>query len=329
MRIAIFSIHSFDKPFFEKIKTSTHELVFFQEQLNKETAYLTKNFDAIAIFTSDTVNEEVLLLVHANGVKYIALRSVGYDHLDLATATALHIKVANVPEYSPFAIAENTLAMILALNRKIVVADNRVKRHDFSLGGLTGYDLNGKTVGIIGTGKIGSVLAKILHGFGCHLLAYDIIENNALKTNYGLRYTTLDEVCQLADIISLNIPLNKDTKYLINETQISKMKNGVMLINTARGAIINTQNVIKALKSGKIGSFGMDVYENEKGIFFYDQSHSILQDDTLALLTTFENVLITAHQAFLTNEGLDGIASTTLSNFDQWSTKGKSNNDLN
>jgi len=329
MKIAIFSIYSFDRPFFEKIKNSNHELVYFQEQLSKETAHLAKDFEAIAIFTSDNANEEVLQLLHSYGVKYIALRSVGYDHVNLEKATELKIKVANVPEYSPFAIAEHTVAMILALNRKMVIADNRVKRHDFSLGGLTGFDLNDKTVGIIGTGKIGSVLAKILHGFGCKLLGCDQIEDDSLKSKYNLRYTNLDELCRQSDIISLNLPLNKDTKYLINEQQISIMKNGVMLINTARGGIVNTQSVIKGVKSGKIGSFGMDVYENEKGVFFYDHSHAILQDDLLATLTTFSNVLITAHQAFLTNEALEGIVNTTLKNADQWQKDGKSINDIN
>jgi D-lactate dehydrogenase len=328
MKIAIFSIHSFDRPFFEKINHSNHELNYFKEQLSKETAHLAKGFEAIAIFTSDTVNEELLNLLHSYGVKYIALRSVGYDHVDIDKATELKIKVANVPEYSPFAIAEHTITMILALNRKLIIADNRVKRHDFSLGGLTGFDLNGKTVGIIGTGKIGSVFTKIVHGFGCDLIGYDKIENSSLKSKYDLRYTTLDELCKQSDIISLNLPLNKDTKYMINDHQISIMKNGVMLINTARGGIVNTQSVINALKSGKIGSFGMDVYENEKGIFFYDHSHSILQDDTLALLTSFSNVLITAHQAFLTNEALAGIVSSTLQNIDQWQKDGKSINDI-
>jgi len=329
MKIAIFSIHSFDRPFFEKIKNSNHELVYFKEQLTKDTAHLAQDFDAVAIFTSDNANEEVLELLHSYGIKFIALRSVGYDHVDIDKATELKIKVANVPEYSPFAIAEHTVTMILALNRKLIIADNRVKRHDFSLGGLTGFDLNGKTVGIIGTGKIGSVLAKILHGFTCKLLAYDKIEESSLKSKYGLHYTSLAELCQQSDIISLNLPLNKDTKYLINEQQISLMKNGVMLINTARGGIVNTQAVIKGLKTGKIGSFGMDVYEKEKGIFFYDLSKSILEDDTLALLTTFSNVLITAHQAFLTNEALEGIVSTTLQNIDQWQNEGKSINDVN
>ena len=203
MKIGIFSINTFDRPFFEKIKNSNHELVYFQEQLNKVTAYLAKGFDAIAIFTSDTANEEVLRLLHSYGIKYIALRSVGYDHVDMQIAKELKIKIANVPEYSPFAIAEHAIAMILALNRKLIIADNRVKRHDFSLESLTGFDLNGKTVGIIGIGKIGSVLVKILHGFGCKILGYDKLEDRFLKSNYGLHYTSLEELCQQSDIISL------------------------------------------------------------------------------------------------------------------------------
>jgi D-lactate dehydrogenase len=329
MKIAVFSIHTFDRPFFEKIKNGNHEVTYFKERLSKETAHFASGFDVIAVFTSDTLNAEVLHLLHSCGVKYIALRSVGYDHVDLSKAAELQIKVANVPEYSPFAIAEHTVAMILVLNRKLIVADNRIKRFDFSLGGLTGFDLNGKTVGIVGTGKIGAVLAKILHGFGCKLLGYDLAEDSSLHAKYQLRYTSLDELCQQSDIISLNLPLNKDTKYMINEERISLMKDGVMLINTARGGIVHTDSVIHALKSGKIGAFGMDVYEHEKGVFFYDHSHTILQDDTLALLTTFSNVLITAHQAFLTNEALEGIVSTTLKNIDQWHNEQKSINDLN
>jgi D-lactate dehydrogenase len=329
MKVAIFSIRSYDKPFFKKIKTTNHELIYFKEQLSIETANLAKDCDAIAIFTSDNANDEVLQLLHSYGVKFIALRSVGYDHVDLQEATKLKIKVANVPEYSPFAIAEHTMAMILTLNRKLIIADNRIKRHDFSLGGLIGFDLNGKTIGIIGTGKIGSVLAKIVNGFGCNLLGYDKVENRSLQSKYDLRYTSLDELCQQSDIIILNLPLNKDTKYMINEHQISLMKTGVMLINTARGGIVNTQSVLNALKSGKIGAFGMDVYENEKGIFFYDQSKLPFKDDILALLTTFSNVLITAHQAFLTNEALEGITSITINNIDQWQKEGKSINDIN
>jgi D-lactate dehydrogenase len=329
MKVAIFSIHSFDKPYFELLKSSHHELFFFEEPLNKETYLLAKGCRAVALFTSDTANAEVLHLLRSIGIEFVALRSAGFDHVDLAAAAKLNIKVANVPEYSPHAIAEHAIAMMLTLNRKIIAADHRVKRHDFSLGGLTGFDLNDKMVGVIGSGKIGSAVIKILHGFGCRLLAYDREEREELKEKYCVQYTTLEHLCRHSDIITLHVPLNQHTRYLINEEQILWMKNGVMLINTARGAVVNTSAVIHGIKSGKIGFFGMDVYEHEKGIFFYDHSRAILQDDQLALLTTFSNVLITAHQAFLTHEALTGIAQTTMKNIDEWSRYGKSAHDLN
>ncbi len=329
MRIALFSIYSFDKPIFERFKKSDNELVYFKEALSSTTVYLADGFDAIAIFTTDTADEEVLKKLFSYGVKFIALRSVGYDHVDLKVAKQLGIKVANVPEYSPFAIAEHIVAMILALNRKLIIADNRIKRHDFSLGGLTGFDLNGKTVGIIGIGKIGAVLAKILSGFGCKLLGYDQIEDNLLVDHYGLTYTSIQELCKQSDIISICLPLNNDTENIINDQLIAIMKDGVMLINTARGKIIQTKAVLDGLKSGKIGYFGMDVYENEKGIYFKDHSNKNLEDNQLALLTTYHNVLITAHQAFLTNEALEGIVTTTLKNINQWQNEGVAINELN
>lgn len=329
MRIALFSIYSFDKPIFERFKKNDNELVYFKEALSSTTVYLADGFDAIAIFTTDTADEEVLKKLFSYGVKFIALRSVGYDHVDLKVAKQLGIKVANVPEYSPFAIAEHIVAMILALNRKLIIADNRIKRHDFSLGGLTGFDLNGKTVGIIGIGKIGAVLAKILSGFGCKLLGYDQIEDNLLVDHYGLTYTSIQELCKQSDIISICLPLNNDTENIINDQLIAIMKDGVMLINTARGKIIQTKAVLDGLKSGKIGYFGMDVYENEKGIYFKDHSNKNLEDNQLALLTTYHNVLITAHQAFLTNEALEGIVTTTLKNINQWQNEGVAINELN
>jgi D-lactate dehydrogenase len=328
MKTAIFSIHGFDQPFLEKANTGKHDFTFYQEQLSKQTAHLAKGFDAVALFTSDTADAEVLKILKTCGVKFIALRSVGYDHVDLATAAKLKMKVANVPAYSPHAIAEHAVAMMLALNRKLIAAYNRVKRYDFHLDGLTGFDMKGKTVGIIGTGKIGAVLAKILNGFGCNLLGYDIREDKTLIANYGLRYTNLETLCKESDIISLHLPLNTETKYLINEQKISWMKNGVMLINTARGAIVHTESVINGIRSGKIGSYGMDVYEHEKGIFFYDRSQEVMKDRTLLLLSTFSNVLITGHQAFLTKEALVEIAAATIRNLDAWENTGKCENDL-
>jgi D-lactate dehydrogenase len=329
MRVAIFSTHVFEKPFLERANSGKHEIVFHDVALSKDTACLAKGCDAVGLFSSDTANAEVLALLRADGVKYIALRSVGFDHVDLPYASVFNMKVANVPAYSPHAIAEHSVTLMMSLNRKVVVADHRIKRHDFSINGLIGFDMHGKTVGIVGTGNIGSVVVKILHGFGCKLLAYDLEEDAALVSNYDVRYTTLDDLCQQSDIISLYVPLNTHTTYLINENNIAMMKQGVMLINTARGGVVDTQAVLNGLYSGKIGAFGMDVYEHEKGVFFTDLSHETLQDKTLALLTTFSNVLITAHQAFLTNEALAGIAGTTIDNLDQWQRANHSENQLN
>jgi D-lactate dehydrogenase len=329
MKIAIFSVHGFDKPFLEKENKGKNEITFFEEPLSKENVHLAKGFQAVALFTSDKADSVILETLKTNGVEFIALRSVGYDHVDLIKAKELNIKVANVPEYSPHAIAEFSVAMMLLLNRKLVLADNRIKRHDFRLDGLTGFDMHKKTVGIIGTGKIGSVLIKILRGFGCKILGYDIDKNPELVERYDLKYVSISELCTQSDIISINCPLNEDTKYLIDEKRIAEMKEGVMLINTARGAIINTQDILAGLMSKKIGSLGIDVYEEEAGLFSHDKSQEILQDKTIALLSTFSNVLITAHQAFLTNEALKGIAKTTFTNIEQWQQNGISLNDLN
>ena len=236
--------------------------------------------------------------------------------MDLAKAAELDMKVARVPAYSPYAIAEHTMALILALNRKLIKAHNRVREQNFSLNGLTGFDLNGKTVGVIGTGKIGSVLVKILHGFGCNILAQDVNEDQNLINTYGVIYTDCETLCKHADIISLHVPLNASTKHLIDAKHISLMKTGVMLINTSRGGLVDTKAVIEGLKTKKIGYFGMDVYEEEEGLFFEDHSDDILQDDVIARLMTFNNVLITSHQAFLTETALTNIAETTIYNLD-------------
>jgi len=224
--------------------------------------------------------------------------------------------VARVPAYSPYAIAEHTMALILALNRRLIKAHNRVREQNFSLNGLTGFDLNGKTVGVIGTGKIGSVLVKILHGFGCNILAQDIEESKDLIDKYGVIYSDCATLCKHADIISLHVPLKASTKHLINKEHIALMKSGVMLINTSRGGLVDTKAVIEGLKTKKIGYLGLDVYEEEEGLFFEDHSDDILQDDVIARLMTFNNVLITSHQAFLTETALTNIAETTIYNLD-------------
>lgn len=238
------------------------------------------------------------------------------------------MKVARVPAYSPYAIAEHTVAMILALNRKLIRANRRVMELNFSLDGLVGFDMNGKTAGIIGTGKIGSVLARILHGFGCRILAYDKEENKELIERYQVEYTSCESLCEQSDIITLHVPLNEDTRYIIDKHCIDKMKPGVMLINTSRGGLVNTKAVIDALKTKHIGFFGMDVYEEEEGLFFEDHSEDILQDDTIARLMTFKNVLITSHQAFLTETALRNIAETTVYNLDCFESTTKNENEI-
>ena len=316
MKTTIFSTHKFDKPSLVKANDGKHELNFLEYRLTKETARLARGSKAVALFSNDNASAEVLDILYQQGIEYIVLRSAGFNHVDLKKADKLGLKVARVPAYSPYAIAEHTLALILTLNRKIVRAHNRVREQNFSLNGLTGFDLNGKTVGVIGTGKIGSVLIKILHGFGCNILVHDVVENKGLVNNYGVRYTDCETICKQSDIITLHVPLTTSTKHLIDAKHIELMKRDVMLINTSRGGLVDTKAVIEGLKSRKIGYFGMDVYEEEEGLFFEDHSDDILQDDVIARLMTFNNVLITSHQAFLTETALTNIADTTIYNLD-------------
>jgi D-lactate dehydrogenase len=328
MKIIIYSAHGFEKDHILRANNNRHELKFISPYLGIETAALSKGFDTASLFVNDDGSAPVLEILKSNGIKYIALRTAGYNHVDLVAAKKLGLKVANVPEYSPYSVAEHTLALILVLNRKLIRAHNRVMDLNFSLDGLTGFDLHGKTVGIIGVGKIGATVAKILHGFGCRLLGYDLSVNTQLQENLALAYVDLDTLCSNSDIITLHAPLNTHTHYIINKKQIEKMKDGVMLINTSRGGLVNTKEVVRALKSGKIGYLGMDVYEEEKGLFFEDHSENILQDDVIARLMTFRNVLITCHQAFLTNEALDGIAGTTIKNINEWEQNGIAGNEI-
>ena len=316
MKTTVFSTHKFEEPYLTSANDGKHELKLLEERLSEHTVSLAKGSDAISLFTGDDASAKVLEKLSAFGVNYIALRSAGYNHVAVEKAEDLGIKVARVPAYSPYAIAEHTVALILALNRKLIRANNRVREQNFSLNGLIGFDLNGKTVGVLGTGKIGAVLVKILHGFGCKILAYDLEEDKELKEMYGVRFTDCRTLCSEADIISLHIPLTPETRHIISAEQIERMKKGVMLINTSRGALVDTKAVIEGLKSRKIGYFGIDVYEEEEGLFFEDHSDEILQDDVIARLMTFPNVLITSHQAFLTNTALTNIAETTIYNID-------------
>ncbi len=328
MKVLVYSFHAFEQPYFRKNELNTSQLFFSDQALSVKSASLSAGYDAVSLFTSDDASAPVLELLHQNGVRFIALRSAGYNHVDLNKAKQLGIQVARVPAYSPFAIAEHAVALMLALNRKLIQAHNRIMEQNFSLNGLTGFDMNGKTIGIMGTGKIGSAVARILHGFGARLLAYDIVENEEIKQRYQVEYTDLKSLYQRSDILTLHLPLNEQTKHIIDHRDIQLMKRGVMLINTARGGLVNTEDILSALKSGHIGYFGMDVYEKEHGLFFEDHSGDILQDDTLARLMLFHNVLITGHQAFLTDTALKNIAETTIYNLDCFSKGLVSGNEL-
>ena len=316
MNIAVFSTHKFEKNYLEKAFNGRYDVKYISTSLSVETASLAEGNQAVSIFVSDDASAQVLQILSKIGIKYLVLRSAGYNNVDLALAKKLNIKVARVPDYSPFAVAEHTVALMLALNRKLIRAHNRVMDQNFSLDGLVGFDMHGKTVGIIGAGKIGQIVARIMNGFGCRILVYDKIENEELKNNYHAVYTDCLSLCQQSDIVTLHAPLTPETKYLIDKACISKMKKGVMLINTSRGALINTREVIKALKTGQIGHLGLDVYEEESRLFFEDHSEEILKDDVIARLMTFSNVLITSHQAFLTDTALKNIAETTVVNLD-------------
>ncbi|MEL7247548.1 MAG: 2-hydroxyacid dehydrogenase [Bacteroidota bacterium] len=328
MKVAVYSFHQFEQPYLEAANQHRFEFVYLEAELNLQNAILARGCEAVMLFTSDDASAAVLEALHAEGVRYLALRTAGYNHVDLVKARKLGMRVARVPSYSPYAIAEHTVAMILALNRKLIRAHSRIRESNFSLNGLTGFDMNGKTVGVVGTGKIGAVLVKILHGFGCRILSMDLHPDQDLVAKYGVEYSDLETLCRSSDIICLLVPLNKHTHYLINEETIAMMKPGVMLINTSRGAIVKTKAVIEALKTRHIGSFGTDVYEEEEGLFFQDHSEDILQDDVIARLMTFPNVLITSHQAFLTDTALLNIAEATIENLSRFAAGEENPNEL-
>lgn len=318
MRVAVYSTHRFERDYLLQAAEGHHELLLLEPQLNPDTCSMALGCQAVCIFVNDDASEPVIRQLAMMGIKYIVLRSAGFNNVDLPSAALHHIRVARVPEYSPFAVAEHTVALMLTLNRKLIKAHNRIRDLNFSLDGLTGFDMHGKVAGIIGLGKIGKRVAEILKGFGCKLMAYDPFPDKEWGKAHDVTFETVEEVFRQADIISLHAPLTPETHYLVNKDSISRMKRGVMLVNTGRGALIHTRDVIDALKSGHIGYLGLDVYEEEKGLFFEDHSEHILQDDVIARLLTFPNVLITSHQAFLTDTALLNIAATTVSNLDQF-----------
>lgn len=312
MKITFFSTKPYDREFFERYN-QIHQINFYEVALNEQSVRLAEGADIICAFVNDKLNAQIIDSLKKYGVQLIALRCAGFNNVDLMAAKKAGIKVVRVPAYSPYAVAEHALALIMTLNRKTHKAYNRVREGNFSLEGLTGFDLHNKTVGIVGTGKIGGVFAKIMSGLGCKVLAYDKFPNEDLG-KAGVNYVSFEDILAQSDILSLHCPLTGSTRHLINAEALAQMKKGVMLINTSRGALIDTQAVVEALKNKRIGYLGLDVYEQEENIFFNDLSVEILQDDVLARLMTFPNVLITSHQGFLTEEALTQIAITTLQN---------------
>lgn len=322
MKITFFSTKPYDKEFFDKVNQDFNfELEYFETHLGPHILNVIDHSDAVCAFVNDTLNAEVLESLSKKGVKYIALRCAGFNNVDLEAAKRLGMRVCRVPAYSPEAVAEHAMAMILTLNRKTHKAYNRVREQNFALNGLMGFNLFQKTIGVIGTGNIGTAFAKIAKGFGAKILAYDIAENQELK-DLGIEFVSLQKLLSKSDVISLHCPLMDATHHLINEDSIKKMKENVMIINTSRGGLIDTKAVIDGLKSKHIGYLGIDVYEQEEKLFFRDLSHAIIEDDTIQRLMSFPNVLVTAHQAFFTQEALHQIATSTLSSLSNFEKSG-------
>lgn len=323
MRVAVYNTKPYDREFLEAANAEAgHSQVFLEPRLSVETAPFAGKAGAVCLFVNDVADAPVLKLLARQGVRLIALRCAGFNNVDLEAARDLGITVARVPAYSPHAVAEHTLALILALNRKIHRAYNRVREGNFALEGLLGFDLHGKTAGIVGTGQIGTVVARILNGFGCRLLGHDARPNPACEA-LGIRYVPLEELFASSDLVTLHCPLTPDTYHLVDANRLAQARPGLMLINTGRGALIDTRAVIGALKSGRIGSLGLDVYEEEADLFFEDLSNRVLRDDVFARLLTFPNVLITGHQGFFTREALGNIAETTIANISAFAAGGR------
>ena len=314
MKIEFFSAKPYDNIYFDRYnKTFGFDMVYHETDLNLNTVNIINNANAVCVFVNDKLTAEVIEALSKKGVKIIALRCAGFNNVDVEAAKKFNIAVCRVPAYSPEAVAEHTIAMLLTINRKTHKAYNRVREQNFSLNGLLGYNLNGKTVGVIGTGKIGKAFIKIMLGFGCKILAYDIAPDEQLIKN-GISYVTLNELLQQSNIISLHCPLTKENHYLINKETLKLMQPGVTIVNTSRGGLINTIDIIAALKTKKVSALAIDVYEQEEDLFFRDLSSKIIDDDKIQRLMSFPNVLITAHQAFFTEEALSEIAEVTLDN---------------
>lgn len=314
MKLAFFDTKSYDIPGFDRYAVPEGiEIKYFDANLNRDTVSLAAGFDAVCVFVNDVVDAQVVDKLHALGVKAVVLRCAGFNNVDIKACRG-KLRVFRVPAYSPHAVAEHAMALLLTVNRHTHKAHNRTREFNFSLQGLTGFDLYGKTVGIIGTGKIGKVFADICRGFGMKILAYDKYPNPEL----GLSYVSLEELFERSDILSLHCPLTEETNHLINAQTIARMKEGVVIVNTSRGALVNTEDLIAGIKSGKVGAAALDVYEEEGDLFYEDFSGNIVQDDKLVRLIAMPNVIVTSHQAFLTKEALDNIAHTTVNNLVQF-----------
>lgn len=317
MKIAVFSSKAYDQQSLEAANQGRHQFNFLEAHLSPQTAALSQGHQAVCCFVNDNIGAETLKELSQYGVEFVALRCAGFNNVDLAEAQRLGIRVARVPEYSPYAVAEHAVALILGLNRNTHRAFNRVRENDYSLHGLLGFDVHGKTVGVVGTGKIGAAFVRIMLGFGCRVICSDPFVNTEVE-QAGAHYVPLEQLWAQSDIISLHCPLMPATRHLINADSLAQMKAGVMIINTSRGGLIETKDVIEALKSGQVGYLGLDVYEEEADLFFEDNSDAILRDDIFARLLTFRNVLVTGHQAFFTHEALSAIADVTLGNLDAY-----------
>ncbi|MGB9745398.1 MAG: 2-hydroxyacid dehydrogenase [Bacteroidales bacterium] len=327
-RIVFYDTKPYDKEVFTKANEAFgYEIKYLKYHLSEETVNLAEGYNVVCAFVNDEITAPVIERLHAFGIGLIALRSAGYNNVDFQAAFG-KIHVVRVPAYSPHAVAEHTVALMLTLNRKIHRAYYRTREANFSLQGLMGFDFYGKTAGVIGTGKIGKVLIDILLGFGMKVLAYDVYPDKAFAESRNIEYVDLDTLYRESHVISLNCPLTKETEYMINKDSISKMRDGVMIINTGRGKLIRTADLIEGLKSGKVGSAGLDVYEEEGDYFFEDKSETVLTDDILARLLAFNNVIITSHQAFFTREALHNIADTTLLNIKEYAEGGYLSNEI-
>lgn len=326
-KIAFFDTKDYDKRLFDQYnKNYGYEITYFESKLNIETVHFAKGYDAVCIFVNDKADKPVLDKLNEYGVKVIALRCAGFNNVDIKNLG--NLRAVRVPAYSPYAVAEHATALLLNINRKIYKSYQRVKKYNFSLEGLLGFDLHGKTVGVIGTGKIGKVFIQIMKGFGTNVIAYDVYHDDKAAEELGFKYVSLDELYENSDIISLHCPLTDDTQYMINKESLSKMKNGVIIINTSRGKLLKTEDLIAEMSSGKIGGVGLDVYENEAEFFTQDLSGSYKRDNNLSMLISMPNVIITAHQSYFTSEALHKISNDTCQNIKDILENGECINEL-